>query len=335
MPATMLPDAEVERWIKAYLESSDNPDWQEYTRKVAANLGDRFLWLMKHLVELTQANDGRVLDVGCGFGWQAVAVSLLGNNHVVANDIRETMTAPLADAVEKVKAKGAPISVDTLTGDICALGIKDNSFDAIICNQTIEHVHDLDRMFKTCYAILKPGGRMVLTNDNNCLNHEGMREIQTKWTRRDTDWDYIEELKKEKPIENEGIQPYGVMREEIVRKSNGSLDDDSVKKIVDATAGMIEVDIADLASSYTPETVLPTRPELSWCRNPVTMEYCERQLDPYAVVTTLKAQGFRANVRHGFRKAPLSWFNGLQLPVVTNYLFQLRPFFIVVAEKPA
>lgn len=46
------------------------------------------------------------------------------------------------------------------------------SFDAIFCHQTIEHVHDLDRMFAKCATLLRKGGRCVISNDNNALNNK-------------------------------------------------------------------------------------------------------------------------------------------------------------------
>jgi hypothetical protein len=33
------------------------------------------------------ATNSRLLDVGYGFGWDAVAISLLGNNEIIANDV--------------------------------------------------------------------------------------------------------------------------------------------------------------------------------------------------------------------------------------------------------
>src|SRR5204863_5490680 len=99
-------------------------------------------------------------------------------------------------------------------------------------------------------------------------------------------------------------------------------------------AGLVEDQIADLARRYTPATPLPTPPYLSWCRNPATGEFCERQLDPYAAAATLRAAGFHAEVRHGFRRRPLSLLNAAQLRPLNRALFELSPLFILVATKP-
>ena len=81
------------------------------------------------------------------------------------------------------------------------------------------------------------------------------------------------------------------------------------------------------------DMTLPSPPPLSWCRNPMTGEYCERLLNPYEIAGMLEAQGFRASVRHGFRRFPLSLLNGTDIRPLSRFLFNLRPYFIIVGTK--
>jgi ubiquinone/menaquinone biosynthesis C-methylase UbiE len=329
-----LNTAEMTKWVREYIAGCEHPDFRAYAAGRAEATDGRFEWLMTHLVRLGRMNRGRILDIGSGFGWDAVAIALLTQGTVVANDIRPLMTSLIAQRVAAIRGEGAPVSVEVLTGDICSLDLPAASFDAIICNQTIEHVHDLESMFRTSYRVLKPGGRMVITNDNNVRNRKQFAEIQELWRRRDCDWSFIEQLKRDRPEENRDIKPYAVMREEIVRAVNAGLADDGVQAIVRATAGLVETQIKGIAADYTPARALPSPPPLSWCRNPVTGEYCERQLDPAAVVDLMRSCGFRAHFRHGFRRWPLAALNGVQLAPLNSFLFQLRPFFIVVGSRP-
>lgn len=332
------PPREVGQWLTEYIRGSDNPDLRAYgaelLHSLEAGAADRFMWFVQYLMRLGRMCDVRVLDVGCGFGWQAVAVSMLGGNHVVANDIRETMTGPVTEQVAALRARGADVSVDALTGDICALDLEQGSFDAIMCNETIEHVHDLEAMFRVCFGLLRPGGRCVISNDSNALNQKLIDRSRGMWERRERSWEYIEQLKQERPIENRDIRPYAVIREDIVRRSNPQLHVEQVRAIVAATAGMVESQIAHLAESYTDEASLPTPPELSWCRNPTTGEYCERLLDPFEVVTMMERSGFRSHVRHAFRRLPLSLLNGLRFRPLNVWLFNLRGIFVIVGYKP-
>ncbi len=337
MPRLRMPPAEVAGWIRRYVEGSNNPDFQNYASRsgLPHSPWGRFLWLTRYLMRLGNMQDARVLEVGCGFGWDAVALSLMGDNRVVANDIREEMTSTVIERVAAIRVQGAPVSIETLTADICGIELPPASFDAIISREAIEHVHDLDAMFRVCFSALKPGGRIVIANDCNALNSKEAAGAQVKWVRRDTSWGRIEELKRERPIENRGIKPYAVMREEIARRSNPALTEDAIRAIVASTAGMIQPEIEHVSRSYNGSGPLPTPPRLSWCRNPVSREYCERLLDPFEIREMLRSVGFEAEIRHGFRKFPLVLFNRIGLRPIDELLFQLRAFFVLVGRKPA
>jgi 2-polyprenyl-3-methyl-5-hydroxy-6-metoxy-1,4-benzoquinol methylase len=320
------------------MKSLENPDLHHYyagfEKQLERGEADRFCWMVGYLAGLARiSKNSRVLDIGCGFGMESIALSYLTGCEVVANDLRSTMTQVLDQGIGNLARDGVNVRVGTYLGDICEAGFS-SEFDALVCNQTIEHVLDLDRMFQTCIRALKPGGRLVITNDNNAHNPTMFQSAQEQWARRDRDQGYIDQLKQERPIENADIQPYAVMREQIIRKTNPALTDAQVKRLVDATAGMTQAQIIPLARADA-SSPLPTPPTLSWCRNPLTGEYCERLIDPFAIAGDLERAGFNAKILHGFRKPPLSFFNGVGLAPVNKMLFRIRPFFVIVGQKPA
>ncbi|HRX87106.1 MAG TPA: methyltransferase domain-containing protein [Phycisphaerae bacterium] len=326
-------DEQIRRWLRAYLDDPANADFLHYAGEMTAGISDRYLWMMRYLAGLGRMRRARVLDVGCGFGWHAVTLALLGGNRFVANDIRASMTDQVARRVAAIRAQGAPVDIETLTGDICSLDLPAESFDAVLIFEAIEHIHDLDKLFRVCHRLLRRGGRLVATNDNNALSPEVAGRIQAMWRRRDRDWEYINELKRERPIENADIEPYAVMRARAVRAVRPDLPPEDVGAIVDATAGLTSEEIAEIARAYTPQAALPAPPRWSWCRNPETGEYCERLLDPFALADLLRKRGFRPQVRHGFRKPPLSLLNHTGLRWLDAQLFRMRSFFVLVAEK--
>ena len=64
-----------------------------------------------------------------------------------------------------------------------------------------------------------PGGRMVITNDNNALHPGRFNESLEYWHKRDRDVAFCDQLRRERPIENADVEPYAVMREKIIRSA--------------------------------------------------------------------------------------------------------------------
>lgn len=94
-----------------------------------------------------------VLDVCCGTGLVTKAALQRGAD-VVGLDISEPM-------VEIAGAKRLDASFRT--GDAEALPFPDATFDRVICNFGLYHLHDPDRAITEASRVLKPGGRYAFT----------------------------------------------------------------------------------------------------------------------------------------------------------------------------
>ncbi|MEO8456146.1 MAG: methyltransferase domain-containing protein, partial [Sphingomicrobium sp.] len=326
--------AELPKILNEYVQGSEHPDLQVYRRDVAdGEFLNVWLWRTKHYCDLGNFYGKRILEVGCGFGWDAVGIALIGNNEVVASDILPSMVEGMSQCLESMKARSKPLPVTPLLGDICKLDLPDASFDGIFSTEAIEHVHDLGQMFDVCHRLLRPGGTAVIANDSNRYNAAARAHSWESWTERDESWEHVEWLKSEvRPVEHADAEPYGVMREKMIRAAAPDLDDSSVAKLRAATAGMIGPEIKAAVERFKNDGSLPTRDEFGWCRNPETGEYSERLLDPFELRDMLKARGFKVQLRHVFRKMPLALFNGVQLKPLNKRLFGLRPQFVLVAR---
>jgi 2-polyprenyl-3-methyl-5-hydroxy-6-metoxy-1,4-benzoquinol methylase len=98
--------------------------------------------LKKHFFLDKISTDDAVLEIGCGDGWVARYLA----DHGVSNFV-DIDTTPAA----------------TIMGDIRnwrSLGLKPESYDAIIAFEVLEHVACMD----DCYALLKPGGKLMVTS---------------------------------------------------------------------------------------------------------------------------------------------------------------------------
>lgn len=318
--------------LRRYITESDSPDVSFYGKSVLDD-ADKYLLNLKSLIDVAGIYNASVLDIGCGFGWESLLLSLIGNNKVIANDIKESMTSVVDQRIAAMQeVLGTKPNVSSLLGDICKLKLNRGIFDVIYSNEAIEHCHSLEAMFENCYGLLKRGGRLLIINDSNCLNRITVKKNVSMWKLRDSSWEFIEKVKKERPVENQGIEPYEVMRKKIIKNSNPSLLEGDVERIAKATAGLVRQEIESISRQYN-GGVLPAPPALSWCRNPVTGEYCERLLDPYEVLKILKKIGFNVELRHAFRKFPFRLFNRINFKPIDKLLFYFKARFVLLGKK--
>jgi ubiquinone/menaquinone biosynthesis C-methylase UbiE len=326
-----LPDV-----LSEYVHGSDHPDIQVYRRDVMdPGSMDVWTWRRKHFCDLGGFYGKRILEVGAGFGWDAVGIALIGDNQVVATDILPSMIDGMSQCLASMEAKGKAIEVTPLQGDICELDLEDESFDGIFSSEAIEHVHDLQRMFDNCFRLLRPGGKAVLVNDSNKFNEEACRHSWDSWKDRDESWDHVNWLKSEvRPVEHSDARPYAVMREDMIRAAAPDLDDADVARLRAATAGMMKPEIEEAVARFRQDGALPTPDPFSWCRNPETGEYSERLLDPFELKAMLERSGFKVQLRHLFRKAPYRFLNAIPLRPLNERLFAMRSHFVLVATKP-
>lgn len=105
----------------------------------------------------------RLLDVGCGLGDAALALSTdLGERgEVVGVDGSELM---LAEA--RARAAGAMCSVRFAVGDAGALDEPDASFDAVRSERMLQWVPDPARAVAEMARVLRPGGLVCLTDSD-------------------------------------------------------------------------------------------------------------------------------------------------------------------------
>src|SRR5439155_10489956 len=114
--------------------------------------------LSRQVIAAAGVRDGqRVLDAGCGFGGTLAdlherlpGVDLVGLNI----DARQ-----LGQAREQL-----PTRVRLVAGDACRLPFADASFDRVLCVEAIFHFAGRDLFLAEVRRVLRPGGRLVLSD---------------------------------------------------------------------------------------------------------------------------------------------------------------------------
>ena len=99
-----------------------------------------------------------VLDLGCFNGGRGVAwFERYGFHSLKGVDVSETL---IEAAALFARERGVNASYQVAKGE--DLAFPDESFDAILTYDVLEHVQDLERTMDECWRVLRPGGRMFL-----------------------------------------------------------------------------------------------------------------------------------------------------------------------------
>ncbi len=125
------------------------------------------VWLDSKVMYLRAPYKGRLLEIGAGSGEQLKELIEFGwDGEGVDSDVV---------AVEKAVKNGLRVQCGTVE----AQRYPDNSFDVIIMNHVIEHVHDPLSLLRECYRILRPGGKLAIVTPN--ILSLGHRMFKASW----------------------------------------------------------------------------------------------------------------------------------------------------------
>jgi len=117
------------------------------------------------VVELIRKYDrkGWICDVGCGPGQYSIAISLMGNNNVLAMDISMSM---LVIVRKRAIRKGVYQLVDVVQADMEYMPLRNDCVSMVLHIATIHHLPSLEcraNALREVYRVLKSNGVLIAT----------------------------------------------------------------------------------------------------------------------------------------------------------------------------
>lgn len=142
--------------------------------------------------------DKAVLDVACGSGYGSAYLSNKGAQKIVSGDIS-------AKAIEAAQVCYKKEGIEFFVLDATRLPFADNSFEAIVSMETIEHLEQYHDYLRECKRVLKEDGLFICSTPNK---GHGIPEIK-EFSPYHVHEFYIDELQDLLLQFFTGIQLYG------------------------------------------------------------------------------------------------------------------------------
>lgn len=219
---------------------------------------DRFIHFITQIHECLTRKEGKLLDVGCGFGLHSMVLTKLGYD-VFSLDV----------SLKKIEVHNALISsydkqipCCPILGDATCLPMEDESMDVIYVNEFISHVPDLLKSIKEFRRVLKTGGDIIISDTDrrslffNLIMLFGRRSVDKRYKRM-----------RRKIIE------------EFLKRRESSLRDEEIEAIASKTAGMIKSEIEEIIRKFLNGINIESLIERFKLREPFGREFKHRS--PY------------------------------------------------------
>ena len=115
------------------------------------------------LDKLALAPGQTCLDVGCGEGRHTLAAYLLEGVHALGIDLSEQDLAIATQRIDDMMLHAPGGEIGFAAGDATGLPLSDESVDAAIASEILEHIPNYLAVLEELWRVLKPGGRLCIS----------------------------------------------------------------------------------------------------------------------------------------------------------------------------
>lgn len=233
------------------------------------------------MYEYLEAEGKDVLDLGAGFGIEALLVAIAGARRVVATEIDHDMVAVGKYLAEKVDP---PLTnFESRFGDGIAMEFPSGSFDGVMANCVISHVRDLEGFLAEANRLLRPGGIFFLSDENNSLYLPARGRRRGGWH----------------DMEREPNGPYFAARRAMIGEQFSALSSNQILEATRLTRGFVGPEIEIGVREYLETGRIQRKPDFLY-RDPRDGQYPERELDPFWMMDRFRNAGLAPELLPAF-----------------------------------
>ena len=240
-----------------------------------------------------EAEGKEILDLGAGFGIEALLVAIYGARRVVATEIDRDMVEVGRYLAERMDPPMT--NFESKYGDGIAMQLPSESFDGIMTNCVISHVRDLEGFLAETNRLLRPGGIFFLSDENNSLYFPARARRRRGW----------------RDMEKEPDGPYFAARAATIAEHHPEITGNELLESTRVTRGLVGKEILEAVKSYR-ATRQPPPPPAFLYRDPRDGQYPERELNPWWLMRKFRDAGLEPELlpaffSRGIENNPRQW----------------------------
>jgi 2-polyprenyl-3-methyl-5-hydroxy-6-metoxy-1,4-benzoquinol methylase len=291
-----------------------------------------------------------MLDIGCGFGVYTLLFTFFGAKRVYGADHNEEKFEYFSKILSMVKPEVENVTLSLQDGH--RLSFDDGRFPVIFIKDVISHVRSLDEFLSEVARLLAPGGRALITDENNALELLGRRERRGLWNAWEWKGVADEDRRAEDPPKT-----YREMRREDIADHLAGRDLSAMpglKKILPGyeetesnreraldtlarlTQGLWGDEVTEGADQILKNGAHRFKPEFLY-RQPRTGDCLEREFNPFRVAKRLGGHGIDARVVRPLfsTRKPLLNIIGRLIRATHPLSILVQPNFYILGTKRA